>query len=135
MRVGEGTADSQAPDGLSIEEMRFDGTGTSPTKVCTVTEITPVDAAMSPEVVATLPAHLGLDSHSEGLVGHEVFESTANPGKVLLMADWKDSETARAWKPVSLAKVAGLRHRHVRVIRVYGMRERDEAPQYYPSMQ
>jgi hypothetical protein len=30
--------------------------------------------------------------------------------------------------------VAGLRHRQVRVVRDYGMRDRREAPQYYPEV-
>ena len=134
LRVGEVTVDSRPPTGLTLEERRFDETEVATSRLCTVTEITPVDTALPIEVIATLPARLGRDPNADGLLGDEVFESITNPGKLLLLADWKDAESARAWNPVSFAGVASLRHRHVRVIRVYGMRERTEAPQYYPDV-
>jgi hypothetical protein len=85
------------------------------------------------ETAPALPAHLGLDRHAEGLLGHEIFESIINPGKLLLLVDWKDENAARAWQPASFAGIDSLRHRQVRMIRVYGMHDRAEAPQFYPS--
>ena len=134
LRVGEVTADSQPPNGMSVEQKRFDETEIGASSLCTVTEITPGDNALPAEVVAAVPTYLGRDGHPDGLLGDELFESITNPGKLLLLTDWKDAETARAWKPTSIAGVASLRHRHVRVIRVYGMRERTEAPQFYPAL-
>ena len=133
LRVGEVTADTRPPNGLSIEEKRFDETQIGASRLCTITEITPVDNTVPPDVM-TLSARLGLDDHDDGLFGHEVFESITNPGKLLLLADWKDAATARGWDPTSFAGTASVRHRHVRVIRVYGMRQRDEAPQFYPEI-
>jgi heme-degrading monooxygenase HmoA len=135
LRVGEVTADTQLPHGLSIEEKRFDETRIGASRLCTVTEITPVGKAMPAEIVAVLPARLGLEGAGVGLVGVEVFESITNPGKLLLLADWKDARTADAWGPTSFVGIASLRHRHVRVIRVYGMYQRDEAPQFYPNVE
>ncbi len=134
LRVGEVTLDSRPPDGLSIAEQRFDETRVGPSTLCTVTEITPVAAALPAAVVAALPAHLGLGGHADGLVGSEVFEGITHAGKLLMLADWKDARAAQAWDPASFPGIAALRHRHVRVIRVYGMFERDEAPQFYPEV-
>jgi heme-degrading monooxygenase HmoA len=134
LRVGEVTADTQLPTGVSIEEKRFDETRIGASRLCTITEISPVGNAMPAEIVAVLPARLGLDGASVGLIRVEVFESITNPGKLLLLADWKDARTADAWGPTSFVGIASLRHRHVRVIRVYGMYQRDEAPQFYPNV-
>ncbi len=46
---------------------------------------------------------------------------------------WKTARAAEAWSPLALPGVKTLRHRIARVIRDYGMRERREAPQYYPA--
>jgi hypothetical protein len=62
-----------------------------------------------------------------------VFESLYNPGKLLLLVSWQDAAAAQRWRPDSAAGGAP-RHRHVRVIRDYGMSDRREAPQYYPAV-
>jgi heme-degrading monooxygenase HmoA len=134
LRVGEITADSHPPAGLSVDEERFDETAISEAKVCTIIELMLVEETSPAAQVMTLPAHLGLDTGIAGLVDHEVFEGITIPGKLVLLIDWKDSSAARAWTPRSLAGVSSLRHRHVRVVRAYGMRERREAPQYYPEV-
>jgi heme-degrading monooxygenase HmoA len=134
LRVGEVTADSQPPTGLLIEEKRFDETRIGTSTLCTVTEITPIGSALSAEVVAVLPAHLGLDGDAKGLIRFEVFEGITKPGKLLLLADWTNGGAAHVWVPAPFTGIASLRHRHVRVIRVYGMYERDEAPQFYPNL-
>src|SRR5258708_5597946 len=41
LRVGEITADSQPPKGLTVEETRFDETEIGEAKVATITEVTP----------------------------------------------------------------------------------------------
>jgi hypothetical protein len=68
-----------------------------------------------------------------GVLGYDVFESLTNAGKQLLLTTWTDSALARAWHP-RIPTHDGLRHRHVRIIRDYGMRDRREAPQYYPPV-
>lgn len=134
LRVGEITADSQPPAGGSVDEKRFDETVVGLAKVCTITEITPETTSLAAQA-GELPAHLGLGAAIEGLLDHEIFDSITNPGKVVLLGSWKDASTARSWIPQSFPGVAALRHRHVRVIRDYGMSDRREAPQYYPPVQ
>jgi hypothetical protein len=76
-----------------------------------------------------------LPSGDAGLLDHEVFESIYNSGKLLLLASWRDAETAGVWSPVGTSvRHRQVRHREVRVIRDYGMFERREAPQYYPEV-
>jgi heme-degrading monooxygenase HmoA len=134
LRVGEITADSHPPDGLTVDEKRFDETVVSEAKVCTITEVTPAEGTSLVAQVMALPAHLGLDTSTPGLVDHEVFEGITIPGKLVLLIDWKGRSATRAWTPQSFAGVSSLRHRHVRVVRAYGMRERREAPQFYPEV-
>jgi heme-degrading monooxygenase HmoA len=57
------------------------------------------------------------------------FESIMRPGHGLTMRGWPDTRSATA----SVGGQPG-RHRIVRVIRDYGMRDRAEAPQYYPPV-
>jgi heme-degrading monooxygenase HmoA len=131
LRVGEIMADSHPPPGLSIEQTRIDETVIGEAKVCTITEVSPSDKAVPAAQPTSLPAHLGLDASVAGLLDHEVFRGITIPGKLVMLADWKDAGAADAWAPRAFLGVASLRHRSVRVVRVYGMRERREAPQYY----
>jgi heme-degrading monooxygenase HmoA len=124
LRVGEITADTSLPDGDVPRQQRFDATETGAAKVVTLTEIRPLsDKAREPAVA--------LEPDAAGLVGAEWFESIYNPGKTLLLASWRDAETAEAWNPGPVVG-AEVRHRRVRIIRDYGMFDRREAPQYYP---
>jgi heme-degrading monooxygenase HmoA len=124
--VGEITADSAPPAGAAVEQTRLDETQVGAAKVATITEVAPQDDAD-----AALRANLGLRAGTEGLVAHEMFESIYNPGKLLLLASWRDADAASAWAP---AKPGSVRHRQVRIIRDYGMHERREAPQFYPDV-
>ena len=128
LRVGEVTADTHPPKGLAVKQERFDETEIGAAKAVTITEITPGDGA-SPDV---LPARLGLDPSARGLADLELFESIYAPGKFLLLTSWRDADAANAWKPASVPK--SLRHRQARIIRDYGMFDRREAPQFYPTV-
>jgi len=77
---------------------------------------------------------LGLRAGTDGLIDQEVFESIYNPGKLLLLAGWRDGEAAKPWTPTKPDAAASLRHCRVRVIRDYGMSDRREAPQFYPDV-
>jgi heme-degrading monooxygenase HmoA len=135
LRVGEITADTAPPKGLSIAQDRLDATDVGEAKVATITEITPAeDGSLGTEPDA-LPAHLGLDTGTAELVAHELFESIYNPGKLLLLASWRNEQAAQAWSPIKPEAAAAVRHRRVRIIRDYGMFDRREAPQYYPDVQ
>ncbi len=134
LRVGEVTDDSAPPKGLSVEQKRFDETEIGEAKVVTITELTPAEGSTLGAKAGLVPAHLGLDKGAEGLVDHEVFESIYNPGKLLVLASWRNADAAQAWTPSRPDQVKSLRHRRVRVIRDYGMFERREAPQFYPEV-
>lgn len=129
LRVGEITADTAPPRGLRVEEKRFDETEIGAAKMVTITE--GASPGVSP---AQLVAHLGLDAGAEALVDHDVFESIYHPGKLLLLASWRDAAAAAAWTPKRPDSATALRHRRVRVVRDYGMFERREAPQFYPEV-
>lgn len=99
-------------------------------KAVTITELAPgYGDARRPTELAT---ELRLPDHA-GVVDREVFETIYNPGKLLLLAGWKDEAAAAAWRPRGIAGRA-LRHRVVRIIRDYSMTDRREAPQYYPPV-
>jgi heme-degrading monooxygenase HmoA len=133
LRVGEITADTAPPAGLRVEQTRSDETQVGDAKVATITELVPRDNAALGARPDVLPAHLGLRARTGGLVDQEVFESIYNPGKLLLLASWRDAEAASAWAPAKPA-AGSVRHRQVRIIRDYGMHERAEAPQFYPDV-
>jgi len=132
LRVGEISADTHPPRGHSVAQTRLDETEVGAAKVATITEVTPRrDGALAVETVAP---QIGLDPHAAGLVDHELFESIYNPGKLLLLVSWRDAQAAESWTLARLPSAESIRHRHVRIIRDYGMFERREAPQFYPDV-
>jgi heme-degrading monooxygenase HmoA len=135
LRVGEITADTEPPKGMRSEQMRFDETEIGQAKVATITEIAPHDGGFGDVNAGEIAARLGLNAAGAGLLGSELFESIYTPGKLLLLANWRDAEAARAWTPKTLDGAKAMRHRHVRIIRDYGMFDRREAPQFYPAVE
>jgi heme-degrading monooxygenase HmoA len=131
LRVGEITADSAADEALA--QQRFEETQAGDAKAMTVTVLTP-RADGTPGAAADLTAQLGLRAGADGLVDHEGWESIYTPGKLLLLASWRDAAAATAWIPAQPAGAAPLHHRQVRIIRDYGMFERREAPQFYAEV-
>jgi heme-degrading monooxygenase HmoA len=135
LRVCEVTADTHPPPGLQVIEQRFDTTQTGNAKALAITEVSPTSAASiaaHPDLL-TLTSQLGFEARAEGLTEYDAFESITNPGKMLLLASWKSAEDAARWTPSAFAGVAALRHRHVRIVRDYGLFERREAAQYFPE--
>lgn len=126
LRVGEITADSDL-SGDAPAQIRFDETETGAAKVVTISEIRPESEKPGGDWLAGL----GLRDRPDALIDCESYDSIYNPGKLLVVASWRDAAAARLWKPGSLVGAA-TRHRHVRIIRDYGMFDRREAPQYYP---
>jgi hypothetical protein len=131
LRVGE--INTGPPKGTAVREQRFDATEIGKAKVVTITELEPRENSALGANADQLGAHLGLRVGTDGLIDQEVFESIY-PGKLLLLAGWRDGEAAEASTPTKPDAAASLRHRRVRVIRDYGMSDRREAPQFYPDV-
>jgi heme-degrading monooxygenase HmoA len=132
LRVGEITADTAPPPGHAVVQEYFDETETGDAKAVTISEITGAsEHGSGPDALA---AQLGLRPGTPGLIDHEAFESIYVPGKLLLLAGWRDAEAAEAWSPTRPATAPPLRHRHVRIVRDYGLFDRREAPQFYPEV-
>lgn len=119
LRVGQVTADTQPPAGLGLRELRLDETEVGAARAATIVEV-----AAEAGVVAE-PG-----TGTAGLVEWEWFESIYQPGKRALLVSWVNAEAAASWAP---GGAPGPRVRRVRIIRDYGMRERREAPQYFPE--
>ncbi|HEV2677806.1 MAG TPA: antibiotic biosynthesis monooxygenase [Aliidongia sp.] len=131
LRVGEVTADTQVPEGQTIREQRLDLTEIGDAKLVTITELPGVDGKpATDDLVRALGAP---EIGTRGVVDQEVWESIYSPGKLALVVSWKDAASALQWTPSATAS-GEARHRHIRVIRDYGMSDRREAPQYYPDV-
>ena len=129
LRVGEVAADTQPPAGIAIEQTRFDETESGAAKAVTISEMrTDPRTPAAPDAVVS---RLGLDPAAAELIDRELFASIHAPGKLVLLASWRNPAAAEIWKPDPSADL--LRHRQVRIIRDYGMFERREAPQYHPA--
>jgi heme-degrading monooxygenase HmoA len=134
LRVGQLTHDTRLPEGQALSEQRLDET-----EAGAGTTVTLIDAKREPDWAAGIdPASaatsLGLDVHAAGLVAWDVFDAVLTPGDAIVLASWRDRAAAEAHdRTASLER--GARLRRVRVIRDYGMFDRREAPQYYPSVQ
>ncbi len=132
LRVCEITLDTHPPAGVSVREQRFDATEVGLAKALAITELSPSGGSAPTTDPSVLVDRLGLDRVRAGLVGHDVFESIYNPGKMLVLTAWHQAEHARHWHPPDLGN--HLRHRAMRAIRDYGMFDRRETPQYYPAV-
>jgi len=133
LRVGEITADTAPPSGHAVVQQRFDATETGDAKVVTISEIV-VAAGTAGTSSDALAAQLGLAAGTPGLIDREAFESIYQPGKLALIAGWRDADAAAAWSPKNPDAAQSLRHRHVGIIRDYGMFDRREAPQFSPEV-
>jgi heme-degrading monooxygenase HmoA len=119
LRVGEVKADTALPIGSPLQGQRFDVTEIGAAPVVTLTEV-------------TVPASFDSQPADEpDLIAREWFASLTREGKRVLLASWSCEASARHLRP---ATIDGVRHRQVRVIRDYGMRDRREAPQYFPDL-
>jgi heme-degrading monooxygenase HmoA len=77
-------------------------------------------------------------AENDGFISIERFESLTTPGKILSLSFWRDEESVAKWRQVEAHRgvqaagrrsiFADYRLRVARVLRDYGMNERDEAP-------
>jgi heme-degrading monooxygenase HmoA len=135
LRVGEVIADTQfAADPLGQD--RFDLTTTGP-PLASIVEV-------QPGSIPTTGAALSDYDGATGLVDAESYASITtldlDPEKMLVLAAWQDERALAAWQanrfgPPTTAPAATVRRRTVRIIRDYGLRDRFEAPQYYPPVE
>ncbi|WP_029629651.1 antibiotic biosynthesis monooxygenase family protein [Zavarzinella formosa] len=133
LRVGQLTRDTNPPQDVVLREQRLDETETGEG-----TTLTLIDAARPPEwVKETAPEDvakwLGLAPSAPGLVAWDVFDAVLTPGKIILLASWRDEAGALVFEG-TLSLQEGARMRRIRVVRDYGMFDRREAPQYYPDV-
>lgn len=117
LRVGEVISDSCEGD---LTRNRLDLTEVGAASAVTVTE-TPAQRAL-PQPPAP----------SAELVDTERYTPISDEGRQLLLASWRSDDAPRAWIE---QQPNGPRHRHIRIIRDYGLRQRDEAPQYHPPIE
>ena len=132
LRVGDVTADTNAPKEAPVREQRFDETEIGAAKFATLTEITPQQGTTF-DTQTDLLATLGLDRLRHGVINEDMFASIYNPGKIALLISWKDARATDQWTPVKASGIETLRHRKIRIVRDYGMFDRRESPQYYPD--
>ena len=64
----------------------------------------------------------------------DVLHGILRPAKACVLLSWREAAAAEAWSPTPSSAVIALRRRSVRVVRDYGMRRREEAPQYHPAV-
>jgi heme-degrading monooxygenase HmoA len=115
LRVGEVLGDSDQDD---LRHSRLDVTEAGAAPAVTVTEM------LAEGKLSLLPS-------SADLLDAESYSGITVTGKRLTLASWRSDDAAGAWIE---RQPAGARHRHIRIIRDYGMHRREEAPQYFPAM-
>jgi len=134
LRIGQTVADTRLPAGEVLLEQRMDVT-----EVGAGTAVTLLDATRDPDWVRQGGAEavretLGLDLRADGLVAWDAFDALLSPGDVIVVATWQDMDAAEAFERTATLP-DGVRLRHVRIIREYGMFDRREAPQHFEEMQ
>jgi heme-degrading monooxygenase HmoA len=111
LRVGEVLSDSDQDD---VAWSRLDVTEVGAACAVTVSEAPVGEDQPFPE-------------SSVRMLDAESYSGITTTRKPLLLASWR-SDDAGAWIE---RQSEGARHRHIRVIRDYGMHSREEAPQYF----
>jgi heme-degrading monooxygenase HmoA len=130
LRIGQTVTDTRVPEGHLLVEQRLDVTETGAGKAVTL-----LDATRAPEWVRQAGAQsvarsLGLDTEAPGLIAWDAFDALLSPGDAIVVATWRDQGAADAFER-DFARPDGVRLRHIRVIREYGMFDRREAPQHF----
>ena len=75
----------------------------------------------------------------DGFISIERFESLATPGKILSLSYWRDADAVKRWRNVEAHRriqrmgresvFADYRLHVAEVVRAYGMKDRNEAPE------
>jgi heme-degrading monooxygenase HmoA len=116
LRVGEVLSDSDHGD---VPWSRLDVTEVGSAPAVTVSE-------------APQGEDLSFPESSPDMLDAESYSGITTTGKRLLLSCWCSDAAASEW----IERQSGsARHRHIRVIRDYGMHGRQEAPQYFADTQ
>lgn len=115
LRIGEVLADSDHDD---LPHSRLDVTEVGTVPAVTVTE-------------TLIGGKTNLPPSSADMLDAESYSGITTTGKPLVLSSWRSDEAAGAWIE---RQPKDARHRHIRIIRDYGMHRREEAPQYFPAM-
>ena len=118
LRVGEVIGDTVDDD---VRATRSDVTQVGLAKSVTLTEVAP-GGERPPDPRS--PADAVLDT--------ERYSGITTEHKRLLLVSWRSEQPAAAWLEEQPTPVRG---RHVRIVRDYGLRDRAEAPQYFPPVE
>jgi heme-degrading monooxygenase HmoA len=135
LRVGQITRDTQPRDGCELVEQRLDETEVGDGRAAVLIDARrPSEVAeglhnASPEVAARL---LGLELQAPGLVFWDVYDAVLSPGELIVESVWRDA-AAQVFED-RFETTGGRRLRHVRIVRDYTLRDRREAPQFYPPL-
>ena len=106
LRVGEISADTHAPPGHMLQQLRLDATEVGAAKVVSISEIDPGPNA-KPADADTLAERLRVPRPGrDGVSDAELFASIYTPGKLLLLVSWHDAGRCGC---VASARVAGRR--------------------------
>lgn len=132
LRVGQITGDSQLPEGCELEEQRLDETEVGEGTAISLSDVRLPEEHVKETAPKTLAERLGLREGASGLVSWDIYDAVLSPGSVILFCTWRDAASAAASEENPAGE--GARRRRVRVIRDYAMRDRREAPQYYPEV-
>ena len=125
LRVGEITHDTQLPAGHALPQQRLDATEVGRGTTVSLTTASVAPRQVTDTAPAALAQELGLDERAAGLVAWDLFDAVLAPGDLVLLQTWSDVATPAR---------SQARTRHVRIVRDYGMRDRREAPQYFPDI-
>lgn len=127
IRVGEATRASGPFADRRLGWMRQDAT-----QVGQAAALTVIDGVVPPDSALWKLASGG-DGANDGRVSQDVFDHLTTPGRVAVLTGWRTQAQADAFAEQAMRhNDAHAQIYAIRVIRDYGLRDRREAPQFYP---
>jgi heme-degrading monooxygenase HmoA len=133
LRVGAVVADTAPPAGSPPPDAGGPETA-APARFASLTEFSFGAAGSAEDRHRAVAGWLEARAAGGRPAAHDLLESITTAGKVAVLAAWTGAAGAQAWAPPLPAGAAAWRHRVVRVLRDYGMFDRQETPQYHPPV-
>jgi heme-degrading monooxygenase HmoA len=133
LRVGQLTQDTALPAGHALVEPRLDVTEVGEGNTSVLINAPGPGGLGDVAGAVAVAEHLGLAWDAPGLASWDVHEAVETPGKFVLQTSWRDPGAAHGFE-ASVDLPDSARLRSVRVIRDYTMRDRREAPQFFPDV-